>query len=425
MNKFQIVLTGLFGVLAVVAIFVFALYRGTGSQEVNVTIWGSLPSEQFVALLNTPAFTSDHSMRINYVEKSANTIESEFTEALAQGKGPDLVLLRQDQFYKNKAKLLAIPYESLSARDFQDKFIEAGELYMAPDGIYGLPLVADPMVLYYNRDLLTTAGFSKPIGYWDEIYSETTSLTKRDPAGNLIQSAIALGETRNIANAKDILSLLLLQAGTPITSMAGNELRPALNDNPGLPVIPSESALEFFTQFSNPTKAFYSWNRTLPESQTRFTSGDLAYYLGFASEWRAIRNKNPVLNFSVSIAPQSRVSGRSISYSRLYALSLTRGAKDPAGALLAATRLVSSESVGELAKVSALSPARRELLSVRPTDAITPVFYTAALQSKSWIDPDASGSAKIFADMVEAVTSGRARVSEAVGKAARELEKLI
>lgn len=426
MSKFQVGLLAVFGFFIVLAVLVFALYRGgASSKDVTITLWGSLSSEDFSLMLNNSGLSQGTGLSISYIEKPAATLESEFTEALAQGMGPDLILLRQDQFWKNKEKLIAIPYSSIGQRDFQDTFIEAGEIYLQQDGIYGLPLVADPMVLYYNRDLLTAAGITKPISFWDEIYASTINLSKRDAAGNLTQSAISLGETRNINNAKEILALLMLQAGNPITGFVGPDLQSLLEENFGYPIAPAESALDFYTQFSNPTKAFYSWNRTLPEAQTRFAAGDLAYYVGFASELRALRNKNPTLNFSVAPVPQSRVAGKILTVSRLYSLSVSRGTRNPQTALAAAIELVSSAVASELAGVMVLPPARRDLLSLRPTDSILPVFYNAALQSKSWTDPNALETQKIFANMVDTVTSGRARTAEAVSKADSELKSLL
>ena len=425
MSKFQIVLLAVFGIFILAAVLVFALYRGTSSQEATVTVWGTFSTQDFGLLLSNSSLSQDQMLQINYEEKSASNLEAQFTEALAQGAGPDLVILRQDQFWKNKAKLIAIPYSSLSQKHFSDTFVEAGEIYLTQEGVYGLPLSVDPLVLYYNRDALSGAGIAKPIQYWDEIYASTGTLSKRDAAGNLTKSTIALGETRNINNAKDILSLLLLQAGTPITGFIGPELRSLLGESFSLPVAPADSALEFYTQFSNPTKAYYSWNRVLPEAQTRFTAGDSAYYLGFASELRALKNKNPTLNFAVTLVPQSRVSGKTLTIGRLYAVSLSRGTKNPSTALSAAFKLASVEASAALSQIILWPPARRDLLSQKPTDAILPVFYNAALQSKSWTDPNSALSAKVFSDMIEAVTSGRVRTSEAVSKADRELEILI
>lgn len=426
MSKFQIALISVFGFFIIVAVAVFALYRGGSSAaEANITLWGPFPSNDFSLVFNNSALAQDRTVNITYVEKPLSSIEAQFTEALAQGVGPDLVIFPEDMFWKNRNKLIPIPYGSIGEKDFKETFVEAGEMYLAQSGIYALPIAIDPLVLYYNRDSLSSAGIAKPIAYWDEIYNQTVNLTKRDAAGNLIRSAVALGETRNINNAKDILALLMLQAGSPITGFFGADLRALLGEGFGLPVLPADSALEFYTQFANPTKSYYSWNRTLPEAQTRFTSGDLAYYIGFASELRALRNKNPTLNFSVAPVPQSRVSGKVVTTGRLYGLSISRGARNPTLALSAAGKLSGSDFARVLSQALLLPPARRDLVSERPTDTVMPVFYNSALQAKSWIDPDTAQTEKIFKDMIDAVTSGRARVSESISKANSELDSLI
>src|SRR3989344_4017322 len=187
--------------------------------------------------------------------------------------------------------------------------------------------------------------------YWDEIYASAANLSKRDAAGNLVLSVMALGEARNIPHAKDILSLLLLQAGTPITGLVNRELRSQISLNFGTPVLPGEAALDFYTQFSNPTKVYFSWNRSLIDAQTHFTSGDSAYYLGFASELRALRSKNPTLNFGFSLVPQSRVSGKTVTFGRLRGIAISRGSKNPSAALAVALKLVSKEASQALSEI--------------------------------------------------------------------------
>lgn len=426
MSKFQIILLSVFGVFIVIAVAVFSFYRGSaGSGTTYVTVWGDIALQDFNLLVNTPAFAQDRTITVKYEEKPAETVEADFTEALAQGAGPDLVIITQDKFWKMKPKLISIPYESISERDFKLTFIEEGELFMDENGIYALPLSIDPLVLYYNRDLLSAAGQARPIQYWDEIYAAAANLSKRDAAGNLISSAIALGEARNIDHAKDILSLLLLQAGTPIVGLVGSELRSQISASFGFPVSTGEVALDFYTQFSNPAKTFYSWNRSLIDAQTHFTSGDSAYYLGFASELSALRNKNPTLNFGVSPVPQSRVSGKVTTFGRLRGVAISRGTKNVGAALTAATRLVSKESALSLSQILVLPPARRDLLADRPTTAVLSIFYDVALQSKGWLDPDTRATDTIFRDTIESVTSGRARTLEAVNKANREVDALI
>ena len=425
MPKFQIILLSIFGFFIIVGVLVFALYRGGVSGSTSIVIWGDIPSHDISQLINTPTFTGDQTFSVNYVEKSSDTIDTEFTEALARGTGPDLIIITSDKFWKNKPKLIAIPYESVTERSFKTTFVEEGELFLDSTGVYALPLVVDPIVLYYNRDLLSNVGTARPIQYWDEIYTAAFNHSKKDVAGNLISSVMALGEARNIGNAKDILSLLMLQAGTPITGFSNSELRSEIDMNYNLPISPSVAALDFYTQFSNPTKTFYSWNRSLIDAQTHFASGDSAYYLGFASELRIIANKNPTLNFGVAPVPQSRVSSRTTTFGRLRAVAISRGTKNPSVALKVASLLVSNVSGAVLSEAMTLPPARRDLLSEKPSEDILSVFYDAALQSRGWLDPDTVATGVIFRDAIESVTSGRSRTSEAIRKASEEVNLLI
>lgn len=424
MPSFQTILLAIFGFFIVVAVAVFSLYKGSSGSQGQAVIWGPLPASEFSTFLNGVGL-SQGDFSISYIEKNPETIEAEFTEALARGEGPDVILLQHDQIWKNRAKLVSIPFESLSERSFRETFSDGADVFLSEGGIYAVPLFVDPLVLYFNRDHLASANIAKPIEYWDEVYAAATALNKRDSAQNLVRSAIAMGEVRNISSAKEIFSLLLLQAGTPVTSFFNGELRSVLNQNFSLPVSPAESALEFFTQFANPAKSFYSWNRTLPEAQTYFASGDITYYLGFASELPIIKVKSPTLNFSVAKMPQSRTSTRDLTYGRFYGLAISRGSRVPASAFQAIVELVNKDNSLKLSQSYRLYPVRRDLLSLSQPDQFNSVFYQAALQSKAWLDPDTTETRKIFGETIESVTSGRARVSEALNNASRRLDELI
>ena len=424
MSKFQLILLGVFAVFIVVAVALFSFSRGGGGKSATVKVWGDISSYDFNVALNNTGLDSDEALKIQYLEKNADTIETEFTEALATGTGPDLIIISLDKIWKNKNKILQISYESVSERNFKSVFVEESELLLDANGIYALPLSLDPLVLYYNRDHLSKAGIANPITFWDEIYTSTLKLTVKDGAGNITKSAMALGEARNIPHAKDILSLFMLQAGAPITQFIAGGLKPALTGNFNQTTAPGEAALNFYTQFSNPAKPFYSWNRSLLPADTHFISGDSAYYLGFASELRVLRGKNPTLNLGVAPVPQSRVSGKALTFGKMRVLALSRGSKNPSAALTAGLKLISKEFSYELSKTMLLPSPRRDILSQGAADNVVSVFYDAALQSKGWIDPDSSASAIIFQEMIESVTSGRARTSEAVSKANEELESL-
>ena len=425
MSKFQIALLVIFGFFIFLAVLVFSLYRGASSSQGSVTIWGSIEAPLFNTWLNEAGLNQNASLLINYRPFPEEALEEEFTEALAKGVGPDLIIIRESDFWQSRGKLVPIPYESLSLRDFKEAFAEGGEIFLTPEGIYALPLYTDPLVLYYNRDLLSAAGIAKPLGFWDEIYNQANKLTKRDPAGNLIQSVISLGEWRNIPNYKEVLSLLMLQAGTPITGFVNNRFEVLLDDNlTSSPIMPAEAALNFFTQFSNPAKSFYSWNRTLPDAQTHFAIGDASYYLGFAGELESLKRKSPTLNFGVTRVPQSRTSEKVTTFGKIYGLALSRGTRSSALALEIARTLVGKNNAAKFSQVSGLPTLRRDLLSDRSEDPALSVFQEAALQARSWVDPNPSATKEIVAEMIDNVTSGRLRTSEAINNAAREFESL-
>ncbi len=424
MSKFQLILLVVFGVFIVAAVLVFSMSR-SGSTGSSVTIWGPISTSDFATLMTDSGLATSKTLEITYVEKSLEEIDEEFTEALATGVGPDLVILPHDKIYKNRNKLLVIPEANVSRSDFVETFVEESELLFAEGGVYGIPLFVDPLVLYYNRDLISKAGFARPPQYWDELYEYASKLTERDQAGNIVRSTIALGEARNISNTKDIMSLLMLGAGTPITSYYGSDLRSVLLENNNQSFVPGEAALDFYTQFSNPLKPFYSWNRSMTEASTAFISGDVSMYIGFGSENPGLRAKNPNLNISLAVVPQSRASGKGVTFGRLYSVAITRSTKDPTGALSTALELTTEKNSSLLSKALGYPPVRRDLLSEKQSDPNLSVLYTSAIQARGWIDPEDIKTETAFKSMIESVTSGRARTSEALNDLNEEINSLI
>jgi ABC-type glycerol-3-phosphate transport system substrate-binding protein len=424
MSKFQIAVIAIFAALIVLSVFIFAGYKGAGGEAVDITIWGTIPSLEFNKIIEkTPLFNSKL-IKVSYAEKSSASFDSDLVEAIAAGAGPDLFMLPHDKIIKQKNKIIVIPYKSVSERQFKDSFIEGAEIYLDVDGIVALPVMVDPLVMFWNRSIFNDVRVTQPPKFWDEFYSLSGAVSKKDGALNISRSLVSFGEYKNVSNAKAIISTLMMQAGTPIVQRFGNTARSVMADPLGKPVIPGEAAVNFYTEFSNPSKPFYSWNRALPLSSTYFLSGDLALYLGFSSEIFDIQKKNPNLNFDVAPVPISRDSGENVSYAKFYALAISRGSRNPSAALSTASILSSAQGIAAFSEVLNLPPVRRDLLAQRPTDAYRSVFYDSAIRSKAWLDPDPEKSNGIFERMIEGITSGRERTSAAVVRAGRELTDL-
>ena len=425
MTKFQIIFTGVFGVFIIVGVIIFSAYRGSSRDAINVVVWGTIPQISFSEIIQDTSLFQSKEYKIEYVEKSEAEFDQDFIEVLASGNGPDLFMLPSDKILKHRNKIFPIPYDVFTERQFKDSFIEGAEIYMAPEGILGLPILVNPLVMYWNRSIFTTAKLTEPPKYWDQFYDLANLISKKDGALNISKSAVAFGEFENISHAKEIILNLAMQAGTPVTLWEGGNVRSVFADSFGKPSMPALIAVNFYTEFSNPAKSSYSWNRSLSNSTNYFLSDDLALYFGFANEIRNLQLKNPNLNFDVATVPTSREGGVNVSFARFNAFAITKSSKNLNSAFVVASILSDASSVKSFSKILKLPPARRDLLGKKPENAYESIFYDSAIRAKTWLDPESNKSDLIFKNMIESITSGRSRSSEAVNRASREISGLL
>ena len=423
MSNFKIAVLSIFSVAIVVGIAIFAMSKsGGGVQSFRLTVWGTISQDAFDQAYRASPLSKDKNAVVTYVKKDQASFDNDFVNALADGVGPDVILLREDQLYKNRNKIFPIPYASFPARTFKDTYIEGSEIFMMPEGIIGVPFSVDPLVMYWNRDIFNNNLISEPPKYWDEVLTLTSKITHKDNSGTVTSSAVALGEWNNVTNVKGILSTMFLQAGTPIIKVDGNNIFSVLDSSLGEQVVPGQYALNYYTQFANPNSAVYSWNRSLPSSLNMFVSGNLAIYFGYGSELFSIQNKNPNLNFDVASIPQIRDSAKKVTFGHIYAMSIVKQSKQVSSAFGLITSITQPASLKAFELSTTLPPARRDLLSSSPSDPYRAIFYSSSLLSHSWLDPDPSQSDQIFKEMIESITSGRAKVSQSLSTGSQELD---
>lgn len=426
MSTFKIVLLTVFGFGALIGVIVFATYRGDSSQATGpVVMWGFISKESMELYGKEMGFDKSKSFSLIYEQKNPETIESEFVQALADGNSPDIVMFREDMVAAQKNRLIIIPFTSYKERDFKNNFIESTEFLIGANGFYGLPLFADPVVMYWNRTLFSNASLALPPTYWDEFLTLPSKLTKKDSTGTVTTSAVAFGEWRNVTQAKEILSNLLLQGGTSIvtTPRTSAPYSTLITDIDG--AASAYNVINFYTQFANPVTAQYSWNRSLPQSQNYFLMGNLAVYLGLASELQNLRAKNPNLNFDVALSPQPRQAPKSVVFSHIYGLSIPKQAKNVAGAFQILSAMTGENGSKLFEAYTNLPPVRRSSLANIPSDPYKAVFYQSAIQSATWMDPNKKETGIIFQTMIESITSGRMRITDALRKADAELKVLL
>lgn len=430
-SVFQVIILGVFGFFIVAAVFIFAgLGGGESEQDIGtVDMWGTFDQDLMDAYLNILNDEDSRAGNITYQQHSPDHFQQELVEALADGTGPDLFVLDQAHLLRHWDKIRPISFDAMSERAFKDTFVDEAEMFVAGSGIRGMPFSIDPLVMYWNRDIFSEAGFAKPPEFWDELFLLAERITKKDKANNIERATIAFGEYDNINHAKDIIATLIMQVGGEIVGRLedGTVYAGLAPQGFSTNAAPAQTALRFYTEFANPVKTVYSWNRSLPDSLDAFAQGDLAMYIGRASELATIQAKNAHLNFDIAPIPQIKAGTekRVLTFGTLYTLAIPKVADNQFGAeqmLFFLTSPVASQLFSET--FGAPSP-RRDLLSQTPNDPLLIVFRNAALLSRAWLDPHAEETDRIFRRMVSDVTSGSLRISDTVQRANQELRDFI
>ncbi len=57
------------------------------------------------------------------------------------------------------------------------------------------------MALYYNKDILGTAGIATPPKTWDDLAVDARKITKQDQTGYFSRSGVAIGTNTNVNKA--------------------------------------------------------------------------------------------------------------------------------------------------------------------------------------------------------------------------------
>ena len=425
---FQGILFGTFGLAALIGLFVFATHTSTSNNASGigtVVIWGTLSKAGIEATLAAtgqidPTFKN---AAVSYVQKSPSTLASDLASAIATGNAPDLVLASQEELHTLTKFIAPVSLSTLPARTFTSAFVGEGGILAAQNGAgyWGVPFLVDPLVLFTNRAILASNGIAKPPATWEALVGLVPRIAQLTPSRQITRGLIALGTYDNVHNARGILSSLFLQTGVPVSGYASNGV---LSSDLGSSSS-GQAVLGFYTQFTDPSKVSYTWNASLNDSQQSFLAGDLALYLGYASEARFLRAANPNLDFDVAPLPQPGTATTKTAYGLLYSFMIPRGSANAAGAYQVAALLTNSSEQDAAAANTGLAPAALSVLGTSPADPIAAVAYAEALYTRGWLSPAPADTDAVFSGMIGNVISGRLNLQSALVSAERSLSSLL
>jgi len=334
------------------------------------------------------------------------------------------------------------PEQKAAGREFVREILDSLEedIVLPPSGgeqprilteeekIYGLPLYVDTLALFYNKGLLNSAGISSPPETWEELVDDLDKLVKRNQFGEIERAGVALGTAENINRSTDILALLMLQNGTKMVSE--DKKSAAFNQSillEGGAYYPGEDALRFYTDFANPSKRTYTWNRQISYSIDAFIESKVAMMFNYSHHIATIKERVPYLNFDV--APMPQIEGREfdINYANYWAFTVSK--KSQLNVVTEAWKfilyLTQKENANKYLEKAKKPTARRDLVEWQKDDLELGVFAKQSLTAQSWYQVRPSAIETILANAIKDVILGSATTKKAIQTAADQVSLLM
>ena len=411
---------------------VILILRGIGggqTQSATLQFWGVFDDRNAFDKVINDFKVQNPGIKVQYQMFTYEEYEKRLIDALAAGTGPDIVMIHNTWLPKHGDKLKSLPatipglkQPLLTIQDYKTNFVDvAFNDFVFSNQIYALPMYVDTLALFYNKDILNSAGISRPPQDWEEFNSDIETLTRLDGSGQVVQSGVAMGTAKNINRSTDILSALMIQTGVKMTDNS-NTTASFANPVNGTPV--GEKALKYYTDFANPSVRTYTWNDVQHYSVDAFIEGKTAMMFNYSHEVGDLKNKAARLNFGV--APMPQVSSTDVkNYANYWGVGVTTASKFPNEAWKFVAYLASKEGAQSYLSATLRPSARRDLIELQRNDLDLGIFAVQALSARSWYQIDSSAVETIFADMIDDVNFHRSSVKDSLGNAESRVNVLM
>ncbi len=416
-------------IMAIVALFILATYTPPPDDTVvstvqgNVTIWGMVPATAVRTVIDQLYLTDASYANVTYQYVNPETFDTELVNALADGYAPDLLFIPHERLAQLQRRLRPISYESFPVADYRALYLDGASLFAYPEGIYALPVMVDPLVMYWNRNMLFNQQLLEPPQTWEALMTDYfPKLIDRSDDRTITRPVMAMGAGSNIRNSYGMFSALLLQAGSRMVVPAGNQYQVLLSTSNTPGVNPLQQATNFYLGFANPSNPLYTWNRSLPEDRSMFVRGDMAFYFGYGSEASRIAALNPNLNFDMAELPQGASATVRRTYGRLYGVAIMNSSPNPVSAERVAFELANYSNSATIAASSEMVPLLRSLVAASSDDVYGRIRYNAAPVAYGWLNPNYRSTESIITQSLEDINANRASVSGGTGDMAARIQ---
>ncbi len=406
-------------ILLIVVALIFGIRRDSERLSGTLNFWGVFDSPQIIGELVSQYQKLQPRVLINYRQINAATYENDLINALAGTQAPDIFMFHNAWLPKHFGKIVPLTDARISLSAFRGLYPTIVEQNFAPDGvIYALPLYIDTLALFYNKDAFDAKGIAAPPKNWLEFQNLIPKLRELDKTGRLAKMAAAIGgSNKSVNRASDILNLLMLQSGVPMTD---KEFTRAVFADEGL------ESLNFYTQFSNARSPYYTWNDSLPFSVDSFSEGQTAMMFNYSHQIALLKEKNPFLNFTAAPMPQTSGAEKNVNYANYWGLAVSAKSQSYDAAWDFIMYLTAnSDASRKYLQLTGKPPALRSLIAAMSDDPEIGMFTKQALTARSWPQIDNLAVENSFSKMIENVITGRLVPQKAIQQAEDEITALM
>lgn len=421
-------------------------------QPITLNYWRVFDGEDDFADIISAYEALHPYITINYKKFRYEEYEKELLNALAEDRGPDIISIHNTWIKKYQSKLEPMPSStsvvfqvqkgtikkeivnelqtvaSPTIKQIQDGFVDVVSSDVIIDNqVYGLPLSVDTLAMYYNKDLLNSAGISEPAKYWNQDFQQQVKkLTKQDIQKGITQAGVAMGTGSNIERSTDLISVIMMQNGAEMMKgdkVTFNNIPDSIKSygyNPGV------DAVRFYSEFANPNKEVYSWNADLPNSLEMFMNGNLAIMFGYAYHLPTIRAGAKKLNFSIAKLPQIEGSMSDVNFANYWVESVLKKSAHPDEAWNFVIFETKAEQAKSYLEKTKKPTALRSLIDSQKADGDIGVFVSQLLTSKSWYHGNNPTLAEQYmTEMLDNIADNTEDISDAINHGAAKIQQTI
>jgi multiple sugar transport system substrate-binding protein len=399
---------------------------GTTTSSVQLVVWTVFEDSSSLQPLLDYYKTKRPNIRIVLEKKDPATYEEDLINALATGQGPDVFSIHNSWLPKYLDKVSSAPDAVWQFTDYKDTFVDSAVTDLTKDRkIYGATTYVDSLALYYNKDILGSAGIATPPKTWREFETDVRKIARLNPNGYFSRSGAALGLSSTapggkVNRAEDILYLMMLQKGVKPWSLDG--LEPTFND--GVSGTASEEALRFYTSFADGTSLNYNWNTSSDYSIDAFANSRAALMINYSYARDLLQQKASNLNYDIATVPQQDLEGPVVNFSTYWAEVVSKQSKHQQEAWDFLKTITSKPALDKYAAARKLPSSRRDLIELQAIDPDIGVFANANLTAKSFYRPNQQKFDAIISNMIDDVTLRNMEPQEALSKASQQAGEL-